>query len=889
MAPNNDEHDYYVIPVKQEQKSGMDVADVPEAMSDITGDDGLIHVELERDVIIERLARDLYKEPTAGIREYVNNEARQCRDAIKMGHEASIHVTVDGLTRTITIEGRGSMGMSMKTFRDVYTVLGRSGNMDGNESGQFGVGRASYLCLSDIVIFETFSRETDEKFGFVGKGGKVYEPIPQYAVSIKEYGSKAVVTVRKGVNIGSLVSYTRKVSRFLDVPVYLEVTSPVERSNDYRDDNVDIGVSQIGPIDKQGYLGDDYARQSWLTLENDDYKLEGYVQDEAYSQHMTTLLLGIPVESFGINALMNGSYILNIKDERKYQPTASRDSMSRDAQEKLTEMINQDMHEYLERLEINRLSDYAESKDAVLIKKARRYDSIVSADVLEFSKLLGMRFVASTDAHRPDQSGRKHVNDMSHVLESHTNVIFSRTRKSAVINALLDEEPNAVVLTPHGKWSHEIEEAFASLRKFGASELKEYMEAKKIKVVTEKSTGLKVYCADSDPVTVDFADIDNETIRIPRDIRMQEFMASIYGKPVGRANFIKDSRRLDDTPAKTLAAVCKKARRAKYETSEGIMTGAQIIKKYSSGFAVLKKADLDEPDVATYERCKRAFYGIKLIVTEKQMAFGNTVTPTIGLVLANVVSNPEPGRRGFFTIGEYNEQSILDEHILETLGIEFKGKWRDHPKTAKQYLAPINNATVRELYARFFNWSDSWDYSESYGSVKTDLKTNNVSSVFAAVDKWAAGKGKFEVCAGLLGMGWSHTYDDDHKRGYSALNDSVPLWIKRLAWECIARPGSREPTTATCEKRLQKVMDAMFSAGKIPSRADVKIDSQEKGQSAVTITTDAKPITLDDESPIIHVIWAAMNFGSTMPCYNKMEFTQDQKLKISVAKKSREW
>ncbi len=878
MTDENKKPDYYVMPVTPEQKSRMDKEGVPEAMSSIAGSDGLIQVELERDVVIERIARDLYKDPKAGVREYVNNEARQCREAMRLGHDASIYITVNGHTRTITIEGRGSMGMTMQMFKDVYTVLGRSGNLDGNESGQFGFGRAAYLCLSDIVIFETFSRETNERFGFLGKGGKVYEPIPERALSIKEYGSKATMTVREGVDMYELVEYSKKVSRFLDVSVYLIIATPV--SDKYN--SIDAGIEQIGPVDKREYIvkNNHYymsTRKSWVEIDNEDYKLEGYVTNRRYNTETTFLLVGIPVESFPVINPMGGFLVINIKNERKFQPTASRDSMSQDAQDKLSEMIKKDVCEYLSRIEVNCLNDFAKAKDMALIENAMHLNENyeISDNVRILSKLVNTRFVVATDEKRPHKFGPKNILMLADVLEKSQKIICSRTKKTSVIDTLLDRDPDAVVLTPHGKWTGDMEAVFENLRKFGALDLKEYMESKKINVQKEKQEGMTAYSIDGTPEITSVHAMHAGIVRIPRNIKIQDFLYNMRQKSVWGVKFAKDSKRLDSTPTKTLEAVCKKAKRTKYNTSEGIMTGTKILKQYESGFAILKKADFGQPDIATHERCKRAIRNIELIVDEPDNAY-HSVPPTVALMLAHHASNKDDAH--FTIIDGDDEKNILNEYALESLEIEVQGRWRTHAKEARAYLEQINNGTVREMYARFYNMTGSWMRIEY--TTPQDFPSNNVAGIFAAIDAWAAGKTKLEACIGLLGMKWNHRKRSDKVcNNYSLSRYGVPLWIKRLAVECIAGQMDKKD-------QLQFVLNALFDAGKIKSKITVNnIDTDNPYSRQLTITTDTKPIRLNNESPIIHAIWAvwtAMDLGRNMPRLYSMEITKGQKLKMLI-------
>ena len=44
---------------------------------DMTDKNGVIQVQLERISTIKKLSKNIYTDPTAGIREYINNEAMQ--------------------------------------------------------------------------------------------------------------------------------------------------------------------------------------------------------------------------------------------------------------------------------------------------------------------------------------------------------------------------------------------------------------------------------------------------------------------------------------------------------------------------------------------------------------------------------------------------------------------------------------------------------------------------------------------------------------------------------------------------------------------------------------------------------------------------------------------
>src|SRR5690606_5268990 len=194
---------------------------------------GLIPVKLEEDVIIQRISHDLYSDPKSGFRELYNNEARACRIARKNYPGASPHivVTVKPSERRLVIRGIDSMGMSQQKFLTVYTVLGRSDNFDSTEVGQFGMGRAAYTCLSDIMVLETYSRETGEKYAVMGKNGVGYNVLPQ-PTDLDNYGTRITVTLRENISIPALVEYIFDVCRFSGVRTTIDLEEEVNNFGD---------------------------------------------------------------------------------------------------------------------------------------------------------------------------------------------------------------------------------------------------------------------------------------------------------------------------------------------------------------------------------------------------------------------------------------------------------------------------------------------------------------------------------------------------------------------------------------------------------------------------------------------------------------------------------
>lgn len=298
------------------------------ALSKIAGDDGRIQIGMEIDALIRDVAPDLYKDFAAFVREDMNNALRQVRMSRAKKRKAHVHVVIDRTARTVEVHDVETEGMPVSVFRDVYTVLGRSGNLDGRESGQKGIGRFAYLGASDTKIVETQARETGERYGFLVRGGKVFEPIPDEMLSIDWYGTRTSVCVDEQHDFDKLPAYARAVAAAATVPVYLTT----------RGFSRDVEMSRIN-----GKGGRGCACKDAMRIETDDFTFVGCGRCKELPNRgrHAAYLIGIPIDVdwyMGPVSLFRTT-TLNIHDERKYEPTTSRDSLSESAAERISEAV----------------------------------------------------------------------------------------------------------------------------------------------------------------------------------------------------------------------------------------------------------------------------------------------------------------------------------------------------------------------------------------------------------------------------------------------------------------------------------------------------------------------------------------------------------------------
>ena len=321
---------YYVrrIDVGDRYEALADGGDENSAISGLAGDDGRVHLGMELDSIIRDVAPDLYEYFGAFVREDMNNALRQVRQARAKKRKAYVHVTVNKDSRTVEVHDVETDGMPVAVFRDVYTVLGRSGNLDGRESGQKGIGRFAYLGASDTKIVETYARETGERYGFIVRGGKVFEPIPDDMLSISEYGTRTSVCVDDGHDFDELPGYVREIAAASEAPVYLTT----------------VGFNRNCTKAKvSGKGGRGCACKDAVRIKTPDFEFVGCARcrDLPNRPRHAAYLIGIPIKTHMEDILgdLFKTVTLNILDERKYEPTTSRDWLSESASKRMRERV----------------------------------------------------------------------------------------------------------------------------------------------------------------------------------------------------------------------------------------------------------------------------------------------------------------------------------------------------------------------------------------------------------------------------------------------------------------------------------------------------------------------------------------------------------------------
>ena len=277
-------------------------------LSSATGSNGLISVEIDRDVIIQRISSDLYASPESGVRELLANEIRACHQA-RDSHGASPHIEVEFDGRNMAMRGINSLGISQDRFLEVMRVLGVSDNHDSGKSGQFGMGFASYTTLSDIVFVRTYSREDGTKYAVMGKGGLGFQIIDK--PEMDSYGTEISLTVRSKVNMYSLKNMVRKCAKLSEIP-----------------------ITMISDEGTEALCGESFAElfSGRSVVHSEDMDIA--IADTTWYNRTQSYLAGMPIE-----LTINGIAGINIRNERKFRPTPDRERFSDAVEDKIRQGV----------------------------------------------------------------------------------------------------------------------------------------------------------------------------------------------------------------------------------------------------------------------------------------------------------------------------------------------------------------------------------------------------------------------------------------------------------------------------------------------------------------------------------------------------------------------
>lgn len=269
--------------------------------------------QIETEAVFKRLARDIYQDDSAGVREPLTNSVTAVLQAIEHDYieedEGVVEITVkeDSGGISLTIRDNG-VGMTMKRINEIVSVIGASEARDqGQLAGQFGMG---FLAVFRLVgIDGGFEMYTNPRYsndgpisGIWKSGGFTRDTnnrLP-YKMADDEYGTVFQFMVKQDIDRDSIRDWVSTYCEWARVPVIYE---------EYVDSSLQF-EENYGGFNKK--ISDTYEEDVFFEYE-DEYVYASTSSDSTGQ----TILLDVPCSrnTSGQVSTILGSVDVRLKDE----------------------------------------------------------------------------------------------------------------------------------------------------------------------------------------------------------------------------------------------------------------------------------------------------------------------------------------------------------------------------------------------------------------------------------------------------------------------------------------------------------------------------------------------------------------------------------------------
>jgi len=454
-------------------------------------ENGVIKLRVENDVVVDRIAHDIYADWRSGFRETYANAVTACLVAKEtFGASPSIVVTLDPANRSLEIAEKDSLGISVEIFQQVYTVIGRSGNFESGKLGQFGFGRVAYVTIADRVVIKTRYRSKDGEVGeyaVEGKNGRAYVVLPQ--PKMEGFGTTVKMIVRNTIELYDLARYIFDCCKFSGVPTYLDLKADIQEEGFHRT-KIDMGLHHLSKTYEEEADEETKSYSTWdklrvfkdFFIQSDDFEVFGRVvmsgDEVASTHHGGTYILGVPVKT-GLE-LPFSIYFLNIKNERKFQPTADRERLKEQTEKQLKAELLSKLRENYSFLNAGSIAGYKslpKELQSLLLTDRFKIEECLDEETGRLRDLLN-------DGVRVRGGSRETLTKIVSQY-SESEVFFEEERfDPRRIKRVTTIRPRSVFIIPNNRNGL----AFQTLRKNGILSAKEFVaqnELNKVKMETE--------------------------------------------------------------------------------------------------------------------------------------------------------------------------------------------------------------------------------------------------------------------------------------------------------------------------------------------------------------------------------------------------------------------
>lgn len=603
MTMNEEKVDTYSTRVVPQKPLEIDYKN--SGFEDVINEEGVIPTTLNVPVMVQRLAKDIYKNATSGIRELYMNAVRGCTDGVEMfGYkDPHIKVTINEGERIIIIEDNGR-GITKARFKQVLRELGTSDNHDGTTTGQFGMGFASYMTLASVCVLDT-----------IGDNGDNYKMLCRDGISSKyggksdldSHGVKLTLTCYENVDFEEICKKLYDTASHASVP-----TTVVIEEFEYTPPDFVEGLNEIKRVsfdDVDGVLGDD---EEPIRIDHEDFTL---IACDSINNKSDVYLLNVPIES---DIEIPFSYwILNIKDERKFQPMPDRDRMREESDKALQKQVDDAIRAHFSNMNIVWYREYIVSERRLeylwLIQHPDYAPQPMQARLRQLNNCSYLREISYTDKspsthslfHWLKAAGAAGITYQGHKSKAH----------SLKVREFIHKDCKLIICkkSVNDKWQDSVD----ILESFGVPTVKQILKDNKVKFA-------KIKREDVDERTIVghehgkyyetqeyiYEDITENFIRTD-SIPMSKMMSLVREYPTDMT-FLRNEPSLKETDCQTFSKWIEKFKTVEVMTNKGLFAADALAREESIAYC----SDL-EPDLMSVVE------GLdQLIITDKDKVLG---------------------------------------------------------------------------------------------------------------------------------------------------------------------------------------------------------------------------------------------------------------------------
>jgi len=468
------------IDIKTNYKSKLD---------QLADSEGRIETKLNKESLIQAISHKLYRNAESGFRELLNNEIRACQIAKdKFKADPYIKVSLNTLTRNLTIQGFNSLGITEEVFDKILREIGTS-TIESKKDGRipFGMGFFGFLKLSDIALIQTRCIENNDCYGFIAKGGLFFQKIQK--PDFKETGTKIWVTLNPKTNYEKIINVLVEVSKVSGIKTYFELLAHKGKIADFKS-----GIHELKSTTYQKIFNDTLDKTdsySYLTAHINNDEIEAFISigidgDEvSNSRNKQLFLINSPIEAVldeedydeydyektenksddddddedkneedykaiqasKIDEIKFSSLVINMKNENLFPPHQDRERLTPNAEKKLREIVIELYKQAVKSMKpCSTLKDWFKHEHKYFISyEEQSFNELFNKETLKLHNILNEKYWSAV--------GKSRQEELKELIESYENLnktkfnsntkLFYINKKDSRIKRILDEHiPN---------------------------------------------------------------------------------------------------------------------------------------------------------------------------------------------------------------------------------------------------------------------------------------------------------------------------------------------------------------------------------------------------------------------------------------------------------------